>query len=505
MTLQPATTMHLLGLAGLRCASMLVPARGRAEWWREWRAELWHVREACTPAHGISWSGEVEVAKFCLGAIQDARCLRVEPAEESTTAEAIAKPAAIGTAAQCILALMAVAAASWATAMWMPGVSAALHAAEYRPPQNLMMIQTGAYPLDPSPSISRSQYETWSARRQQVFDDFAFYELKAERALGAGDAKVASHIAVASPNLLRILGVPVRFSPMDAEIPGSLPRLILSDTSWKRDFAGDPDVAGRIVQLDSGTAVVGGVAMQGAWKLPGKVDGWLLMPRPGDIPDHLGFVVARLKPSQEHAQWRENWAMTAPQPDGKMADFICFSLTERTRGPRDFFLFAVFLACLALPATTSIPLGEYRVSSQKQPWSKRLRRWGFLVCKIALLLPIVYFASLDLAHMRTWVDPNWSIYIQLMASFSLCLFGLRWVLRDQRKRCPVCLKKLTHPARVGQTSRSFLAWNGTELICVGGHGLLHIPEVQTSWFNTQRWLYLDPSWDVLFSTPAIYF
>jgi hypothetical protein len=55
-----------------------------------------------------------------------------------------------------------------------------------------------------------------------------------------------------------------------------------------------------------------------------------------------------------------------------------------------------------------------------------------------------------------------------------------------------------HPARVGEPSRNFLGWNGLELICIAGHGLLHVPEIQTSWFSTQRWLYLDPSWDVLF-------
>jgi hypothetical protein len=174
------------------------------------------------------------------------------------------------------------------------------------------------------------------------------------------------------------------------------------------------------------------------------------------------------------------------------------SLAERTRESWDLFLFAVVLAFLALPATTSLPLGEYRLSSRKLSWSTRLRRWSFLGVKLALLLPIVYLMSLDLAYMRTTLDTLSSEYIQLVSSFSICLFGLRWTLRDQRQRCPVCLGKLTHPARVGQPSRNFLAWNGTELICVGGHGLLHVPEIPTSWFSTQRWMYLDPSWEILF-------
>jgi hypothetical protein len=28
--------------------------------------------------------------------------------------------------------------------------------------------------------------------------------------------------------------------------------------------------------------------------------------------------------------------------------------------------------------------------------------------------------------------------------------------------------------------------------------LLHVPDIPTSWFSSQRWLYLDPSWSALF-------
>ena len=90
------------------------------------------------------------------------------------------------------------------------------------------------------------------------------------------------------------------------------------------------------------------------------------------------------------------------------------------------------------------------------------------------------------------------VFFLALAFFAL-LFAFRWALRDQRQRCPVCLRLLSNPAHVGEASRNFLAWNGTELICAEGHGLLHIPELPTSWFSTQRWLYLDPSWSALFA------
>ena len=110
---------------------------------------------------------------------------------------------------------------------------------------------------------------------------------------------------------------------------------------------------------------------------------------------------------------------------------------------------------------------------------------------------MIYFVPLDLAY-AVPLPAITAQYIQIVASFLIGLFGFRWALKDQRRRCPVCLCMLTSPARVGEPSRSFLGWNGTELICSDGHGLLHVPELPTSWFGTQRWLYLDPSWNSVF-------
>jgi hypothetical protein len=354
-----------------------------------------------------------------------------------------------------------------------------------------------------APTIATAQYQLWKRRHQDIFDGFAFYRVMQQPLPGASDVQASGKIAVASANLFGLLGLPIRFASADGEANRNVPRLILSDETWRRQFGADTHISGRVIRMGADAVMVGGVAPVGSWKLPGRVDGWLLVPDGTSALNGAGFLVAHLNSVAARAEWGESWSMSAPKPDGSLGDFFCVSLKERTRGPGDLFLFAIFLACLALPATTSLPLGEYRVSSQKLSWPKRLRRWGFLGSKLALLLPMVYFVSLDLAHLRANVDPVSSEYIQLVSAFSICLFGLRWVLRDQRQRCPVCLRRLTHPARVGQPSRNFLAWNGTELICVGGHGLLHIPEIQTSWFNTQRWLYLDPSWDVLFADPGL--
>ena len=479
-----------LGL--LLIASLLVPRQSRGEWWREWRSELWHVREACTPQIAPSWKGEREVAAFCLGAFQDAFCLRHEIGHKK-----IPLATTKGSAAQCVFFLVTVMAVGYFIAMVRPGVRAELLSSRYRVPHNLVMIQSARYNQDLVPTMSAEQVRVWRGRKQQIFDGFAFYQI-VQRPVSTSHAQAALRLARASPNLFDLLGLPVRFASTGRGAHADMPKLILTEALWKKEFAEDPEIAGREVQVGFRKAVIGGVAPAGSWRLPGKVDGWLMEPDANSASDSTGFVLAHLTPSAAQQRWSERWRMTAPTPDGTPDDFLCVSLAERTRGSWDLFLFSVVLAFLALPATTSLPLGEYRLSSRKLSWSTRLRRWSFLGVKIALLLPIVYLISLDLAYMRTTLDTLSSEYIQLVSSFSICLFGLRWTLRDQRQRCPVCLGKLTHPARVGQPSRNFLAWNGTELICVGGHGLLHVPEIPTSWFSTQRWMYLDPSWEILF-------
>ena len=144
----------------------------------------------------------------------------------------------------------------------------------------------------------------------------------------------------------------------------------------------------------------------------------------------------------------------------------------------------IALSVLIVSATTSLALGEY-------PGNRHFRRRTFLAIKIALVLPIVCCGSLDLASVISMSFQSHGLLIGLIV-------GLRWALVDQRRRCPVCLRLLTNPTRIGGPSHTFLDWYGTELICAQGHGLLYVPEIPTSCYSTQRWQSLDPSWTGLF-------
>jgi hypothetical protein len=361
---------------------------------------------------------------------------------------------------------------------------------------------------DSQPTISPRKFDSWQGRQQKYFDGFSFYRVNREAVdLNApqtgGTTKSAWGVARASSNLFTLMGLPIEFaepvSPQGATPADVIPQIILSEKTWKRTFAADPHIGGFVLRLAGQPVRIAGVAPDGSLGLPGRVDAWLLDPDADRYPAGAGFVVAHLTAMGKAEMWAQCVHITAVGPNDTEEDFLGISLEEWKPTTETVYFFALLLALLALPAITSVSLGEYSVNPHRTSWPRKLIRWSFLAAKIALLLPIVYFVSLDLAFGCTACGRESSVYIQLAAVFGLCLFGLRWVLKDQRQRCPVCAHCVTHPAQVGQASRTFLDWNGTEMMCMGGHTLLHVPSLPTSWFGAQRWLYLDTSWGFLFA------
>jgi hypothetical protein len=150
----------------------------------------------------------------------------------------------------------------------------------------------------------------------------------------------------------------------------------------------------------------------------------------------------------------------------------------------------LLLSCLLLPGTLWVwrpPASRHSMS-----WPSVLRRGIFLTLKIALLQPIMlcgFFGQMLLGRLGGFTGLLWD------AAFIL---ALRWVITDQQRRCPVCLRLLTNPVIIGTPSRTFLEWYGTESTCSRGHGLLHTSEISSS-YSRPQWLGLDDSWSGLFA------
>lgn len=480
----------------LQSAAFLVPSADRDEWSREWVGELWHVRRSFVRIdETFSFESQREITSFCLGAFPDALCVREQSVRTRVTTAHVH-----GSAAQTLLWLSVTLVICLLITNLLPGVQAEKEAARFQINPGALLIAEAA---EKKPSIAAGLYLDWKQTHQRFFQDLAFYHVTRETAQ-SGSARVSWNVAHSSTNLFALLGLPLTHA---ADGESDLPSVILSHEAWMRSFAGDPQIAGRAIRIGHADVRIVGVAPAGAWRLPGAPDVWLLQHDAQFGSEFAaktpGYLIARLSPSGSAAWLGPENTISARDLEDVAIDLSGMPLTAPVEGPWNLYEFALFLALLALPAVSSVSLGETHLTSHRPSFKESLRRFLFLGAKFGLIAGIGLFASFDLAYGFTSGYSSIAECVQLLSCFAICLMGFRWALADQRHRCPVCLRRVTNPASVGLASRTFLGWNGTEMICMGGHTLLHVPALPTSWFSDQRWLYLDSSWQFLFADNGV--
>jgi hypothetical protein len=433
----------------LRCAARMVPGDQREEWLAEWGGEAAYVRHT---------RGRACSAAFCLGAFRDALWLR-----RQAPARAVFS---LDSPVRCVVVLAILAAASVGFAAWSAHESASEWPSGYRNAEKLAMISHHRSHAPQFAEIPVEEYRLSAKQKRAGVEEVAFYTTKTD---WFGRNRFV--LGVASPNLYEVVG-------MQTPTHG----LALSSGAWRRQFKGDPHLVGRTIEVAGVRAEVTSIISDGPWQLPGFVDAWLLdESRLAALPPEAkGFMVARLQTVSPWPDFR--WRMST------LNDQETFDTLGAAPVPHENAIIPILTifagAILLLSATTSLSLGDYP-TSRFSPRGAWVRRWLFLAVKMALLLPILVCGLFGAATVFPPSIQGWLLYV---------LLALRWALDDQRKRCPVCLRYLSHPVRIGEASHTFLAWYGTELLCTRGHGLLHVPEIRTSCYSEQRWLYLDPSW-----------
>ena len=483
----------ILARVNVRAASLLVPRADRASWTAEWYAELHHLCHDLE--HEFADSPCANPLDFSLGAFHDAFWIRCDRLRSGGLPKLRS-----GSAARCALLLLTIALAALLICLALPGPRSALLGLPYGNSADVVVISSRGYAGTQSPSITLADYEEWTTDTGALFSQIAFYRPAIKGVNLVHRAPARLHVAQASDNLLHLLDLPESVKIMTPTQPGEM-RLVLSHSVWRARYHGDPALVGRTADIDGRSVLIAGVIPDADWRLPGKFDAVLLEDASelAALPSRSrGFVVARIRDSAFPPP-RGGWRKMVETQNRITRGFDCISVQHLLGQPSFVFLFALLLAGLALPATTALPLGDYPRRHDHLPGIVHARRWGFLLTKFALVVLIVDLASTGVAYGLYSGDPIAALYLQLAIAFPALLFSFRWTLEDQRRRCPECLRLLSNPARVGQASCNFLSWNGTEMFCVSGHGLLHIPELPTSWFSTQRWLCLDASWGCLFT------
>ncbi len=510
-----------LALCLLACASRLVPAPARQEWSREWHAELHALHTSLRQSPRQSPQQSPASARstrtllaFALGSLPDAACLWQRE---------LALHGWLQSPRRCLLLLCTAALLACGLCLALPGPRQALLPTLSPHNRHTFLIAEDDTLASDLPSLSFGVYDEWRRRPSQSVAQSAFYAPVLLRLQAPHSASVTVPAVLASAALLRLAPL----TTLSGQLPThdvSTPLLVLSQQYAARSAAryeasheashgvrhtaaspftpgarllcnGRPvQVAALVAASSSSLPWSPAESLPGSlpWTLPGHPDAWLLLPQAtlAASPGRLGFVLARFTTAAssqiQHGRWQNSLVA-----DDRWHSLEGASLATRAATPLLTLALALFLAFLVLPAATATRLGEY---PRRLARAALCRRWLFLAAKLALSIAAVACSALDLAYALPAIPRTTSQYLAFALAFTGFLLAFRWALRDQKSRCPICLSILRNPVAVGHPSRFLLAFSGTEWICSTGHGFLHVPALETSWFRAQRWLDADASW-----------
>lgn len=482
----------------LRCAcrltlgtgSLLLPRRERREWLAEWKAELHHVLGR-PMEHGACLA-------FALGAWPDAFWIRKHAPRSTPDAPRLL--AVVDSPLRCLAMLGGIGAMAAILALIIPTMRREIFPPAYRGPRDVVTISPVPALEGAAMQVSGREYLEWSAQSTRVLAQTAFY-LPVAAQVRVGGQSEGWHIARATDGFAAMLGIRVAGDMVAACHREGERAVILSRREWVRGFSGDPKVVGRVFEMSGHRAMVVGVAPSAASYLPAHPEAWTLetakaMRRLSTDRFAWGYMLAQPLAGSHTTR------IVFTSSDGMRTWLFLLPLSAMAENdlhtPRTDFVLALLLTCLVLPAILSVVL-RTRLGTERVSFAVRVRGWLFLLAKGVLVLPLLFCGPLLLAHLAAGGTGS-DYAVQFFSTWGGAVVSALWIVDDQRRRCPRCLRRLVCPARVGERSRSLLAFSGIELACAEGHGLMHVPDFPTSWFTHQRWFPLDASWRELFQT-----
>ncbi len=477
----------------LRAASFLVPGRLRADWIKEWEAEVaW--RAASSDAR--------ELRGRCWGAFLDAGWHRCNRAALNQISERWTRmPVTLVLLLAATLCLVAFASGG------LPRMRSILLSPSYDDAALMATVSRKGVISSAEWVVPYSWIEIWRENRQAIYGVAAYTWKPTVTALAVDrrQAKVGS--VRVEDTLFQVFQVkPLLGRIFPSEAKHSHPCVLLSYETWRREFSSDRAILGKKAKLDGRDAEIIGVLPQAFWFPSREIGLWRLEGKQSFAGKMVGVVV-RLRHHDA-----ERWTESALERDiyNKTGESFSVSslqvwpIQDRIRQPLMSYMLALFVTFLVM--TAFLCSGRLKLRPQRASFLSALRWWSFFVVKSVLLLSILVTAVVELTSEPYVFPSSEATFIIESASlwaFSIgSLFLLWWSLADQQSRCRVCLRKLVLPASIGRSGCQLLSWVGTELACPEGHGLLHLTETDVSWVDPARWTELDESWESLFSEKA---
>ena len=140
-----------------------------------------------------------------------------------------------------------------------------------------------------------------------------------------------------------------------------------------------------------------------------------------------------------------------------------------------------------------------------------MRYWTIMAAKCAVAVAVLYAVWAGMhslytppAHVLRWGfspflhDLKWTSMV--FAFFLLCQAAIFTIVRDQRRRCRTCGRRLRMPVSHGRYGQMLLFGRPrTEYICSWGHGTLVQPELHLSGLEPSDWkAHDDDIWKELY-------
>ncbi len=301
-----------------------------------------------------------------------------------------------------------------------------------------------------------------------------------------------------TPNLTEVVGVRPQmgreFRPDDPYTAA-----LVTNHFWRGYLNSNPGAVDRGFETDGQKFNVLGVLPRFTPGLP-EIGIWTAYLPGSDAPALT--TIARLKPGVSMQSAATELELLAHKQRAWMVGRVTVSpLTAGSPLPPYFagIGFGVLIGVILVIVTKRSPVVGH-VSSRQ--W---LLSWTFLLVKTGLALGglgVLWVEGIEVLDRFVAPSELRSVFTLLFVTFGLgfaSALAVLWAFLDQRRRCPVCLYRLTMPVRIGSWSSPLLEPVTTEFVCERGHGSLSMPETQSSTAEGGHWTGMDESWRDLFS------
>ncbi|HET9836927.1 MAG TPA: ABC transporter permease [Candidatus Angelobacter sp.] len=483
----------------LRTASLLVPKPERARWYKEWYGETWHWLHFLAESDRLNTHSVLDLLRHCWGAFPDAAWHRFDQKKTVRAFEEVPRSArfclgVIGFAFVFLVLITGLA----------PTIRAGFRSLPFQQPDRLAYLSFQSNFAQYDEEYLFRNVGEWGQSSKSA-ESAAAYSWR-PAALVTPDGVVRRNSARVSPNMFALLGnKAARGRLFTAGDTAACPHcVVISHELWSDEFRSDHSIVGKTITLDDHPKTVIGVLPENFVFIYPEVSVWEL-PHWGFTTHNLAWrtgAVLRMKPHVSMAQTNDEFRGFARKEGYDRTQLESFN--SRAHQGAKLYLFFSVLSLFGGIALGSSRLGGAKTRKIKLSFSHTARWWGFFLGKTLLLLAICFVGALEITG-RVSIMMTGSVH-PLVGPFSTWLFlvtamiALSWSLHDQSRRCRLCLKRLGNEASVGMPGYLFLGWWGTELVCSDGHGMLHVPEMKSSWQEFDQWVSLDESWKPLFET-----